>query len=92
MATAARTLPRGYGAKEIKLGDRRNDLGIQAGRKLILIYEPVAHQISSNIIISQSKISNISAIYQQYISNISAKYHSILKPWQESHSKQNIQK
>ena len=37
MATAARTLPRGYGAKEIKLGDRRNDLGIQAGRKLILI-------------------------------------------------------
>lgn len=37
MATAARTLPWGYGAKEIKLGDRRNDLGIQAGRKLILI-------------------------------------------------------
>lgn len=39
------------------------------------------NQISSNIIISQSKISNISP-----------KYHSIFKPWKESYSKQNIPK
>ena len=63
MATAARTLPWGYGAREIKQGDGRNDLGIQAGRKLILIYEPMAYQISSNIIISQSKIGKIIAKY-----------------------------
>ncbi|WP_139019291.1 hypothetical protein [Acidovorax sp. NO-1] len=76
MATAARTLPWGYGAKEIKLGDRRNDLGIQAGRKLILI----------------CRIDEKSNIEQyHYITNqnkkITVEYHSIFKPCKESHSK-----
>ncbi|WP_291474809.1 hypothetical protein [Acidovorax sp.] len=81
MATAARTLPWGYGAKEIKLGDRRNDLGIQAGRKLILICRIDG---KSNI----EQYHYITKQNQQYISQISLNIQTLeRKPFKTEYPK-----
>lgn len=69
MATAARTLPWGYGARGIKLGDGRNDLGIQAGGEADIDFQQAAKKANyqnQHKFISNYNTTSALLIFQQY--------------------------